>query len=133
MNDSRERRHLAGTLYIAAGRQDGGAPGDKCAEVKIGREQSMNKNRVVLAGGSGFIGRTLAKELLARDYEVVVLTRSPRKRTDGVKEILWDGKNPGEWIQSLDGAETVVNLAGRNIKCRYMPENLRELTASRVD
>jgi hypothetical protein len=93
----------------------------------------MNKKRVVLAGGSGFLGRALAKELLARDYEVVVLTRTPHVRSDGAKEMAWDGKTCGEWIQSLDGAEAVVNLAGRNIKCRYTPENLRELTASRVD
>jgi hypothetical protein len=93
----------------------------------------MNKKRVVLAGGSGFLGRALAKELLARDYEVVVLTRAPRKQADGSKEVLWDGKNSGEWVQFLDGAEAVVNLAGRNIKCRYTPENLRELTASRVN
>ena len=46
---------------------------------------------------------------------------------------MWDGKNSGEWIQFLDGAEAVVNLAGRSIQCRYTPENLRELTASRVD
>jgi uncharacterized protein (TIGR01777 family) len=87
----------------------------------------------VLAGGSGFLGRALAIELLARDYEVVVLTRAPRKQADGAKEVLWDGKSAGEWIQFLDGAEAVVNLAGRNIKCRYTPENLRELTGSRVD
>jgi hypothetical protein len=93
----------------------------------------MNIKRVVLAGGSGFIGRALAKELLARNYEVVVLTRSPRQLAARIREVFWDGKNTGEWMQSLDGAEAVVNLAGRNIKCRYTPENLRELTASRVD
>lgn len=93
----------------------------------------MNKKRVVLAGGSGFLGRAIAKELLARDYEVVVLTRSPRKQTDAVKEVPWDGKNSGEWIRFLDGAEVVVNLAGRSIQCRYTPENLRELVSSRVD
>jgi hypothetical protein len=93
----------------------------------------MNKKRVVLAGGSGFIGRALAKELLARNCEVIVLTRSLRQQTGGIREVLWDGKNPGEWMQSLDGAEAVVNLTGRNIKCRYTPDNLRELTASRVD
>jgi len=87
----------------------------------------------MLAGGSGFIGRALAKELVARDYEVVVLTRSPRKQAGGIKEIIWDGKNSGDWIQFLDGAEAVVNLAGRSIQCRYTPENLRELAASRVD
>ncbi len=93
----------------------------------------MSKKRVVLAGGSGFLGRALAHELLARDYEVVVLTRTPHVRSDGAKEMAWDGKTSGEWIQFLDGAEAVVNFAGRNIKCRYTPENLRELTASRVD
>ena len=40
----------------------------------------MNQKRIVLAGGSGFLGQALAKELLASDYEVVVLTRSPRER-----------------------------------------------------
>jgi uncharacterized protein (TIGR01777 family) len=93
----------------------------------------MSKQRVVLAGGSGFLGQALAKELLARDYEIVVLTRSSHTRNDGVKEILWDGKNSGDWIQFLDGAEAVVNLAGRSIQCRYTPENLQELVASRVD
>jgi uncharacterized protein (TIGR01777 family) len=92
----------------------------------------MSKKRVVLAGGSGFLGRALAKELLARNYEVVVLTRTPQLRS-GAKEMAWDGKTSGEWIEFLDGAEAVINLAGRNIKCRYTPENLRELTASRVD
>jgi uncharacterized protein len=93
----------------------------------------MNKKRVVLAGGSGFLGRALAKELIARNYEVVVLTRSPRKQTGGIKEVLWDGEHLGEWIQFLDGAEAAVNLAGRSIQCRYTPENLRELVASRVN
>ena len=93
----------------------------------------MSKKRVVLAGGSGFLGRALTHELLARNYEVVVLTRSPHVRSDGAKKMAWDGKTSGEWIQFLDGAEAVVNLAGRNIKCRYTPENLRELTESRVD
>ena len=93
----------------------------------------MNKIRVVIAGGSGFIGRALAKELLARDYEVVVLTRSPRKQTNCAIEVLWDGEHAGEWIQFLDGAEAVINLSGRNIKCRYTPENLHELVESRVN
>jgi uncharacterized protein (TIGR01777 family) len=93
----------------------------------------MNKRRVVLAGGSGFLGRALAVELLKLNYEVVVLTRTPCNRDDGIKDALWDGKNSGEWIQFLHGAEAVVNLAGRGIQCRYTPENLRELVSSRVD
>ena len=95
----------------------------------------MNKKRVVLAGGSGFLGQALAGELLRRNYEVVVLTRALRERDeDGeVREVEWDGEHVGDWIRFLDGAETVVNLAGRNINCRHTPENLREITESRVN
>jgi uncharacterized protein (TIGR01777 family) len=95
----------------------------------------MNKKRVVLAGGSGFLGQALAKELLRRNYEVMVLTRALRERdeADEVKEVEWDGENVGDWVKCLDGAETVVNLAGRNINCRQTPENIREITESRVN
>jgi uncharacterized protein (TIGR01777 family) len=95
----------------------------------------MNKKRIVLAGGSGFLGQALAKELLRRDYEVVVLTRALREHDEEVevKEVEWDGEKVGDWIKCLEGAETVVNLAGRNINCRHTPENLREITESRVN
>ena len=91
------------------------------------------RKRIVLAGGSGFIGSALAKELLARNYEVVVLTRTPRERNDGIVEFAWSGEHIGEWIKFLDGAEAVVNLTGKNINCPHTPENLRELAASRVN
>ena len=93
----------------------------------------MNPKRIILAGGSGFIGTALAHELIRRGHEVIVLTRSPRKRTDGVREVAWDGIKLGEWVPCLDGAEAVVNLTGKNINCPHTPDNLREITASRVD
>ncbi len=91
------------------------------------------KKRIVIAGGSGFIGTALAAEFIRRGYDVVVLTRSPRARTEGVQEIAWDGNHLGEWIQQLDGAEAVINLSGKNINCPHTPENLQAITASRVD
>ena len=93
----------------------------------------MNGKRIIIAGGSGFIGSALAKELLARGCEAVVLTRMPRARTNGAHEVEWDGVNAGEWVNCLDGAAAVVNLAGKNINCPHTPENLRELTGSRVN
>jgi uncharacterized protein (TIGR01777 family) len=93
---------------------------------------SEDRKRIVLAGGSGFIGQALAKDLAA-GYDVAVLTRSPKTRDDGIREFEWDGVHIGEWISFMDGAEAVVNLAGRNINCLHTPENLRELIASRVD
>ena len=93
----------------------------------------MPTKRIVIAGGSGFIGGALAKEFLARGYQVVVLTRTPRARMDGVAEAEWDGFHLGEWIQHLDSAEAVINLTGKNINCPHTPENLRELVSSRVN
>lgn len=91
----------------------------------------MDKKRIVLAGGSGFLGHALSKELL--NYEVIVLTRSSRARSDGVKEIVWDGKSPGEWSKFIDGAEVVINLTGKSVDCRYNEKNRRAIISSRVD
>lgn len=93
----------------------------------------MSRKRIILAGGSGFIGHALVGELLARNYEVIVLARAPRERFDGIREVEWSGAHVGEWIKFLDGAEAVVNLAGRNINCPHTPENLCEITESRVN
>jgi hypothetical protein len=93
----------------------------------------MGRKRIIIAGGSGFIGSALVREFSRRDYEVVILTRQPRGRNDGVREILWDGRQPGEWIQILDGAEAVINLAGRRVDRPHTPDALRQIIASRVD
>jgi uncharacterized protein (TIGR01777 family) len=103
------------------------------AVARAGKQRTTDKRRVVLAGGSGFIGQSLARELLVQNYEVVVLTRTPRERTDGVIETEWSGEHVGEWIKFLDGAEAVVNLTGKNINCPHTPGNLLELTSSRVN
>ncbi|HEY5345112.1 MAG TPA: TIGR01777 family oxidoreductase [Verrucomicrobiae bacterium] len=92
----------------------------------------MNSKRIVIAGGSGFIGRALAQEFSAQNFEVVILTRTPRARADNVREVEWDGKHIGEWIQNLADAEAVINLTGKNINCPHTPENLRAIIASRV-
>jgi uncharacterized protein len=93
----------------------------------------MNHKRIILAGGSGFLGTALACELIRHGHEVVVFTRSPQTRTDGVREVAWDGKNLGGWVQLLEGAQAIVNLTGKNINCPHTPENLQEITASRVN
>jgi uncharacterized protein (TIGR01777 family) len=93
----------------------------------------MSKKHVVLAGGSGFLGHALSKKLLAGNYEVIVLTRSPRTRSDSVKEIVWDAKSLGDWTGFIDGAEVVINLTGRSVDCRYNEKNRRAIITSRVD
>jgi len=93
----------------------------------------MNDKRLIIAGGSGFIGCALAQEFSTRGFGVTVLTRSPRQRTDGVREVAWDGAHTGAWATLLDGADALINLTGKNINCPHTPDNLREITASRVN
>ncbi len=91
------------------------------------------KRRIIIAGGSGFLGTALARRFVAAGDEVTVLTRLPKNRSDGVKEVLWDARSLGEWSALLDGAEVVINLTGRSVDCRYNEENRRVIIASRVE
>lgn len=98
-------------------------------------EVRASKGRVVLAGGSGFLGRALAEEFVREGYEVVVLTRTPSKRSRAnVREVAWDGKNVcASWARELEGAAAVVNLTGRSVDCRHTAANRREIIDSRVN
>jgi uncharacterized protein (TIGR01777 family) len=87
----------------------------------------------VIAGGNGFLGRSLQRALLKRGYEVSVLVRKPTDFHSSVKVRLWDGKNLGDWTQELDGAVALVNLVGRSVNCRYNESNRREIIDSRID
>jgi uncharacterized protein (TIGR01777 family) len=91
------------------------------------------KPRIVLAGGSGFIGQALAPALLIKSLDVVILTRGAPQTKDGIRFERWDGKQIGNWMRVVDGALAVVNLAGRSINCRHTCENRRQIVESRVD
>jgi uncharacterized protein (TIGR01777 family) len=86
--------------------------------------------RIVIPGGAGQIGRVLAEVLRRRGDEVVVLSRGAA-REPGV--VAWDGRTLGAWASEVDGADAVINLAGRSVNCRYNKANLTEMLASRID
>jgi len=86
--------------------------------------------KVVIPGGTGQVGGILARALRDRGHDVVVLSR---KAVPGAGVVAWDGRTLGEWAREIDGADIVVNLAGRSVNCRYTPSNLREMMDSRVD
>ena len=73
--------------------------------------------KIVISGGSGLIGSALALKLVNNGYEVVILTRSGNRKKSvlGIRFVQWDAKNSGNWESELDGADSVVNLAGENI------------------
>jgi uncharacterized protein (TIGR01777 family) len=88
--------------------------------------------KVVIAGGAGFLGRLLARELCRRGDEVVVLSRRVSE-VPGARVVVWDGRTLCAWAAEVDGADAVVNLAGRSVNCRYTAANLRQMLSSRVD
>jgi uncharacterized protein len=87
--------------------------------------------KIVIPGGSGQLGTILARELIAQNHQVIVLSRKPFLAPWPV--FLWDAKNLGGWQASFDNADVVINLAGRSVNCRYSQENRRQILNSRVD
>jgi uncharacterized protein (TIGR01777 family) len=86
--------------------------------------------KVVIAGGSGALGRRLCADLEARGHDVVVLTR--RVRPGPFRQVEWDGRTLGAWSVELEGS-AVVNLAGELVDRRPTPANVDLLTKSRVE
>lgn len=87
--------------------------------------------KVVLPGGSGQVGQVLARALEAEGHEVVVVCRSPR--VPAGRAVAWDGRTVGDWAREIDGADAVINLAGRTVNCRYTEANLRAMYDSRIE
>jgi len=87
--------------------------------------------KIVLAGGTGQVGTILARAFHADGHDVAVLSRTPR--TAPWRSLAWDGAHHGVWAREREGADVVVNLAGRSVNCRYTAENRRLITDSRVN
>ncbi|MEL7058424.1 MAG: TIGR01777 family oxidoreductase [Acidobacteriota bacterium] len=87
---------------------------------------------IVIAGGSGFLGLSLARHLTACCRPVVVLSRSPPP-AGAWTHVAWDGRSLGDWIEALDGAAGLVNLAGRSVDCVKTPAHRDEILRSRVE
>jgi uncharacterized protein (TIGR01777 family) len=89
--------------------------------------------KIVIPGGTGQLGFLLTGALASAGQEVVVLSRRADAHVPGSRVVAWDGRTLGEWTVEVDGADAVINLAGRSVSCRYTKANLREMMASRVE
>lgn len=89
--------------------------------------------KIVIPGGTGQVGGILRRAWSARGHEVVVLSRHPERLEEGVRHQVWDGRTIGPWAEEIDGADVVVNLAGRTVSCRYTDANLKQMMDSRVE
>lgn len=91
--------------------------------------------RIVIAGGTGFLGWNLAEVLSAAGCEVVLISRNRPAKISlaNCSHWVWDGRTVGDWKASLDGAAAVVNLAGRTVDCIKTPDHCDEILRSRVE
>lgn len=89
--------------------------------------------KIILAGGTGTMGRILQRHFAQAGAEVVVLSRTPRAQKPGVRMVHWDAENPGDWHNELEGAHALINLAGRSVDCRYTDHNKALILNSRVN
>ncbi|MEM6802407.1 MAG: TIGR01777 family oxidoreductase [Bacteroidota bacterium] len=87
------------------------------------------KKRIIIAGGTGFLGRALQSYFIEKGYEVYILSRNPL----GPDEVYWDGESFGEWCYLLEGAYALINLAGKNVNCRYTEKNKSLIRSSRLN
>lgn len=89
--------------------------------------------KVVLAGGTGYLGKLLQDHYLFLGHEVVVLSRSLRNESTQVRFKKWNGKTIDKsWLTELKDADVLINLAGRTVDCRYTTKNKKEILDSRV-
>ncbi len=86
--------------------------------------------KVIIPGGSGQVGAVLSRAFVADGHDVVLLSRQPVPAAGRV--VVWDGEHLGPWATELEGADVVINLAGRSVNCRYNAANRKAIVDSRV-
>jgi uncharacterized protein len=86
--------------------------------------------RIVIPGGSGQVGTILARAFTKQGHDVVVLSRNPLDVP--WRSVPWDAATLGNWAREIDGSDIVINLAGRNVNCRYTAANRAAILESRV-
>jgi uncharacterized protein (TIGR01777 family) len=87
--------------------------------------------KIVIPGGTGQVGRVLARAFILDGHDVVVLSRSDANGPG--RFVQWDAETKGDWCSEIDGSDVVINLAGRNVNCRYNAVNREEIMDSRVN
>lgn len=94
---------------------------------------SLNRDPIVIAGGSGFLGLSLATHLTAAGHSVTILSRQAPRVGGPWNHVPWDARSIGEWAKALSGASGLVNLVGRSVDCTKTPAHQDEILRSRVE
>jgi uncharacterized protein (TIGR01777 family) len=89
--------------------------------------------KIIIAGGTGFLGTCLANHYSSQGVNVIVLTRGESRRSGMLEHVHWNGKNSGAWTEALEGADALINLNGKSVDCRYNEKNKALIYSTRLD
>jgi uncharacterized protein (TIGR01777 family) len=89
--------------------------------------------KMILAGGSGYLGSVLVDYFKDKVESIIILSRGPEWQQGNAQSVQWDGKTPGSWQTHLEEADLLVNLTGKNVNCRYTEANKTEILQSRLE
>jgi len=90
-------------------------------------------SKIVIAGGTGFLGTCLINHYLKSESHLVILTRGKTRTEGNVQYMNWDGKTLGPWADVLEGSDVLINLNGKSVDCRYTTENKSLIYSTRLD
>ena len=93
---------------------------------------SAQPPKIIIAGGTGFLGQLLSQSFLKDGYDVVLLSRNRLSNSEYGRTVLWDAKTIDEWSAEVEGARALINLTGRSIDCRHTSSNRRKILDSRI-
>ncbi len=89
--------------------------------------------KIVIPGGTGYLGQALTQRLTHDGDEVVILTRGKPQRGDGWRSVTWDATSLGPWVDEVDRSDAIVHLNGRRVDTQATRRNIDELISSRVE
>ena len=93
----------------------------------------MKYQKIILAGGNGYLGNVLAEYYRPLASEIIILARKSGASNGNVRTLVWDGKNEGDWATELENSDLLINLCGKNVNCRYNTKNKQAILDSRID
>ncbi len=85
--------------------------------------------KIIIAGGTGYLGKLLTNHFIKNNYNVVIITRGKSKNENKINYINWNDN----WQKELETAETIINLTGKSINCLFTKKNKKLLISSRLE
>ena len=89
--------------------------------------------KLIIAGGSGFLGKAIIDYFKNKMDSIIILTRSEGHVKENIEYVQWDAKTLGSWSKHLEGCDVLINMTGRSVDCRYTKRNKKIILDSRVD